>query len=334
MAAGRPLPLLRRLARRPVSCAAAALVLAALAPLDWLAVQRRRSGPREQHVLPVTPLAEPLSLEALSWAGLVFSVDNFASLAECDLLRAEADELFAGTGHVDEPFRYETWQRRKHSATLELLEARVANLTGIPPHDHEGEWSANRMTPLADTRDRPIPLARSLHHDKNQRERRSVTVLLYLKSAHDADGGHTIFPALPRDGGRAQLGADPADPVARLARVLERAFQRGLRALTGGGAMQDGVYAEVVRQCRLARHGESPAIAVTPRAGRAILFWSDLPDGSPNRISWHAGCGAVGGEARYALQKFKEPLVGGAPLDRGEPGRLAILADRIQGMLP
>ena len=65
--------------------------------------------------------------------------------------------------------------------------------------------------------------------------------------------------------------------------------------------------------------GRSEVLAVRPRAGSAVLFWNDLPDGSPNRAAWHAGCAPVGGGARVVVQKFKEPLDGGARHDR-EPG--------------
>ena len=75
------------------------------------------------------------------------------------------------------------------------LEARITNVTGIPSHRDE--------TSLLFTSQTPQPNAPSsvgyLHHDKNGRARRSVTMLLYLTTTtNDTHGGHTLFPALSR----------------------------------------------------------------------------------------------------------------------------------------
>ena len=53
-------------------------------------------------------------------------------------------------------------------------------------------------------------------------------------------------------------------------------------------------------------------MAVAPREGSALVFWSVAADGTPDPAMWHAGCIARSGGGRWALQKFKQPLPGAA----------------------
>ena len=60
--------------------------------------------------------------------------------------------------------------------------------------------------------------------------------------------------------------------------------------------------AELVEEmCR----GAEPALHVSPRAGRALVFQSAWVNGSADPVTWHAGCRAAAG-SKFTLQKFKE----------------------------
>ena len=74
---------------------------------------------------------------------------------------------------------------------------------------------------------------RNLHHDKNGRENRVVTVLVYLTSAADNDGGHTLFPSLPAvpcPRMRADVGGC-TDVAGSFARKLAQLFHNGSRVV-------------------------------------------------------------------------------------------------------
>lgn len=144
------------------------------------------------------------------------------------------------------------------AVSLARLEKRISRLTGLPSHAGE--------EPLLLTRQRPSAAAAWLdgsrmHHDRINAAKagRAVTVLVYLDSVTDAQGGHTIVPTLPArrrdeaaaaagrgsddggsdDAGRARMeageGGDgaPAErlSVDRVAEVVGAAYGRGTRSL-------------------------------------------------------------------------------------------------------
>ena len=149
---------------------------------------------------------------------------------------------------------------------------------------------------------------RNVHHDKNQRENRVVTVLVYLSSAREGDGGHTLFPCLP-----ARRGDTAGRKIAqKMARDFGRLFDNGTRVIDTKlqSDFEMDLFQRCNTQCRLA--DKSQVLSVKPVKGTAIVFWSVEADGFPNHNVWHAACQALDGADRYALQKFKElPRVSG-----------------------
>ena len=81
------------------------------------------------------------------------------------------------------------------AALLSRLEVRIARLTGLPFHQGEEPLMLTRQRPHEDA---PWLDGSRVHHDRinPHKARRVVTVLTYLTSVLDVEGGHTIFPVL------------------------------------------------------------------------------------------------------------------------------------------
>lgn len=144
----------------------------------------------------------------------VYLVDDFVTALEVRELRRHAYECFARKLGAGRSFE-QSWLAfdskpspvvtdHVGSATcppggaaelLALVDERIGRLVGIPPHAAEEPFMLSRQQPEVPTKD----AFENLHHDKinEDKERRAATVLVYLSDSDDAEGGHTIFPALP-----------------------------------------------------------------------------------------------------------------------------------------
>lgn len=132
--------------------------------------------------------------------------------------------------------------------------------------------------------------------------------------------------------------ARPTDalPLSWVAQTVQLAFERGVRSLgcqacaqqaavpssTAEMAAMDRAHRHSEEECTRALSGVAHGLAVQPAAGRAIIFWHTLPDGTPDPHMWHAGCLARSGAGRWALQKFKTPPTTTLP-PPGEPDERA-----------
>lgn len=240
-------------------------------------------------------------------------------------------------------------------AVLANLEQRIARLTGIPFHDDESPLMLGITSPpgggrLADANQRQQRQqqqqqlggqhVRGLHHDHNQRERRTCTVVMYLHAREDGlEGGGTVFPCVPRASADAQReghAAAAAPPEA--CESVDAHYRAGHYSLThcdeedgksaGGGhtCMSEALSQRVRRQCV----GTSAAAAAQADAtdgrggdvsdghgvlmepllrGDAVLFLSVLPeDGTVLPNMYHTGCpvDSASRTEKVTLQKFKE----------------------------
>ena len=300
----------------------------------------------------------PLSSQSWSNASRVYGVQSLLGVAEADVLRGFAMDCFrrqrAGerlTGASGSKRNASTTERvtlgdpscraGAMASLLSTAERVISELTGLPVH--EGE------EPLMLTHQRPGRAAAWLdgsrvHHDRINalRETREVTVLAYLSTVDDAEGGHTIFPTLRRrvDGamdGEARAadgtlstdatdeGEDTSVDLGAMARIVEATYHRGTRSLgcnecsmqaqvpptadelRGEATVQRHAEAECKRALNGERHARS--LAVRPQAGLAVVFWHVQADGSATDANmWHAGCVGRTGIGRVALQKFKTPM--------------------------
>ena len=252
-------------------------------------------------------------VEVIDWEARIFRIPNFVS-------DAEADELIElGHDALDEEYASEDW-RRRHTYTqvfysgkqyqrhriLTDLDERIARLTMVRRHAEESPLMFTRMIPGQPAGqlfgDQAV---RNLHHDKNGRENRVVTVLVYLTSAADNDGGHTLFPSLPAvpcPRMRADVGGC-TDVAGSFARQLTELFHNGSRVVDplaygdahrgapsseaeAALAARTALLQEASIQCRMVQR--SQVLSVRPQKGSALVFWHVEADGRPNLRAWHA----------------------------------------------
>ena len=138
----------------------------------------------------------------------------------------------------------------------------------------------------------------NVHHDHNRDERRSCTVFVYLSSP--AAGGETFFPCAAGD-----LDAEDGDPLAASllalgasgSHVAWRSPDDSHASDTAAAEMETVVECEArlasIRAAgRVPREGVTegvgcPGLLVSPRAGRAVVFWHG--EGADRCAeAWHA----------------------------------------------
>ncbi|KAI2514015.1 prolyl 4-hydroxylase alpha-subunit [Fragilaria crotonensis] len=125
----------------------------------------------------------------------------------------------------------------------------------------------------------------TLQHDYDSAGRggnRFSTILMYMSDLGPDAGGETVFTeAWPVD--------LPEDQRVDLKTALE-SLRKSKDAV---GILEPGSWEEeMVAQCR-------SRLAIRPHAGRAVLFYSQLPSGEPDPASRHGGCPVLKGE-KYA----------------------------------
>jgi len=108
---------------------------------------------------------------------------------------------------------------------------------------------------------------------------RFATILLYMSDLKPGDGGETVF----------SHGWPP-----HLAEEDRIQFKDALASLresgdVGGVLKQDSWEEKMVARCR-------SRLAIRPHSSRAVLFYSQNPDGTPDKNSMHGGCPVIHGE--------------------------------------
>ena len=183
----------------------------------------------------------------------------------------------------------------------------------------------------------------NVHHDHNRDERRTCTVFVYLSDVGAPDaGGETFFPCVGsrasvsvRANSRRKDGADEADE-ADAGRVGRRApvssptrsprWARGVHVAWAGA--EDEREAAAVALCAerfeaLKKRGAkksaappgappgvvfagdgAPGMIVTPRAGRAVVFWNGASAASCPE-AWHAPARVRGDAPKWLVTLFK-----------------------------
>jgi len=211
-------------------------------------------------------------METLSLRPLVFSIDNFLTVDECDYIQNNAAPHMKSSGvslmDKDKGKEATNWRTSKtyfmaskgHSV-LQAIDDRVAHLTRVPKSHQElvqvlryGEhekYDAHHdyFDPRLYSKD-----ARTLSMTSNGKVNRMATVLWYLS---DIDGGgETIFP---------QFGG--LTPPRR----------------------ND--------QCDI-------GLKVKPKKGKVIMFYSLTPDGHGDKNSLHGSCPVEGIKNKWAANKW------------------------------
>jgi len=106
---------------------------------------------------------------------------------------------------------------------------------------------------------------------------RYATILFYMTDVEE--GGETVFPKAPP--AHRPTGPDAMMPMSE---ALKDVRDRNLTYLFQRGTWQEKMVAECQHR-----------LAVTPKKGDAILFYSQLPDGTIDKNSLHGGCPVLSG---------------------------------------
>lgn len=107
---------------------------------------------------------------------------------------------------------------------------------------------------------------------------RYATILLYMSDLGEHDGGETVFA-------KGWPVGQPEEEHVNLPQALKALRESGDAEALMEGSWQE----EMVAQCR-------SRLAVRPNSARAVLFYSQHPDGSPDKASLHGGCPVLRGE--------------------------------------
>ena len=204
-----------------------------------------------------------------------------------------------GYDALTEQYHGEDWRTRHAYSTtflkapqhenddvLNAIEERISRLTMIPSHSDESRLMFTRQLPgFPPGMDLDNQALRNVHHDKNQRENRVVSVIVYLTTARQHDGGHTLFPCLPR---QAAGGAPPSETAQQMADGLaaqfQELFENGTRIVKADGQYPSpaafNALNECNRQCAMADNAQ--VLSIWPKRGMAVVVWHVHPDGRPN----------------------------------------------------
>ncbi|KAL3809682.1 hypothetical protein ACHAXA_004233 [Cyclostephanos tholiformis] len=106
---------------------------------------------------------------------------------------------------------------------------------------------------------------------------RFATILLYMTDMKEGDGGETVFTE----------GYPPGDGI-RL--EFEEAQVALRKSGDTAGILEENSWEEnMVVRCR-------SRLSIRPHSSRAVLFYSQNPDGTPDQKSMHGGCPVIRGE--------------------------------------
>jgi hypothetical protein len=264
-------------------------------------------------------------MEAIDWNNRIFTIRDFVSSEEITALKAAGhdaltkeaggNETIWKKGHVYSTVVMSNGDYKRH-AILDEFERRVALLTMIPTHKNELPIMITRQQPgliVGDVVDNQV--VRNIHHDKNKRSNRVVTVLVYLNTIPPKNGGRTLFPCIASKHGRKSL--EGKQKHESFVKYFSEHYHSGRRVLDADHINDQSlpIFEACNAECLLA--DKSNVLSIQPEKGTALVFWHSHADGQPNPLIWHTACQTLAGnEPREAVQKFKEfPEVSGVDLE-------------------
>jgi len=266
-------------------------------------------------------LADVEPWAASAAAPRVYIYPHFLTPEECEYLVALAASHHKFVKEKDFNSIYVGWEAIQTDRVIRRIEERIAVVTGIPIHADEEPINIHRYirTPESQIFHNRTSCgssgcnrkAKSVHHDKVQKEHSAATVLVYLRDVHE--GGGTVWPCR----GAGPDGKTPARPC-------QTAFQHGARWFDGKDTTVKGHMAKIKDPTSV--HGEltdilwaahdacdansfdgwkNPPVRTEAKAGAAAVFFHNHPNGAPDPWAWHAGCAPLSND-KWTMQKFKE----------------------------
>lgn len=275
----------------------------------------------------------------LDESGHVYLIDRFLTEDEVEHLRLVGGHALppeAPHAHVSWAELPRPWEARA-DPVVAMIEARIANLTGIAPHADESplllevqrswpEGASHEPSAAAAPEAGVGELHSALRHDAAQRPQRVASVLVFLSDERDAPARHgtlppdELLPCAAHDGTASYLGGGGGANA--LCSRLERALRDGDGVLSPAGAEHPSSApdakpppcfdsdaaraASALCAAAGAPAGGARHLRISPRRGTALLVFTASPDdGRLLAHMWRGSCRVASGE-RWTLQAFKE----------------------------
>jgi len=244
----------------------------------------------------------PVSLEVISLSPRVFDVYNFFDRAES---QAIVDKALKETSETHKMKRSSTGasgytvnsQRTSengfdtHGKQAQAVKRRCMNVLGFDEYEESltdglQVLRYNKTTAYVPHLDWIDDYSKLNEHDFDSEHlgtNRFATILLYMTDLNEGDGGETVFAK----------GWPPNVPV------NERIeFDDAKKALRESGDVvgileEDSWQENMVARCR-------SRLAIRPHSSRAVLFYSQNPDGTPDQNSLHGGCPVITDAPKWA----------------------------------
>lgn len=245
------------------------------------------------HVLDLA--GNPLSLEVLSLNPRVFDIHNFFSEAEAQELidkalheQTETHKLHRSTtGTVGASvFKRRTSENAwdTHGPTATLIKKRCMSALGFDEY-YESHTDGlqilryNLTTAYVPHMDYLTDVATEKYDYRSEGRggNRFATILLYMSDLEESHGGETVFSKGERILKEGEVALDQKEVI------------RALRKKGEIRSLKPGSWEETMTgQCRT-------KLVVRPQKSRAVLFYSQLPNGTEDGMSEHGGCPVLQG---------------------------------------